>query len=99
MRESEVEAALVKRVKSLGGMCEKFSSPSKRAVPDRIVTLPFGVIIFVELKGSSYNKPTVLQARDHYKRRMLGCDVRVINSLAGVAAFPNQLEIKPHVKS
>ena len=34
--EKTIEAALVQRVKSLGGMAEKFTSPAKRSVPDRI---------------------------------------------------------------
>lgn len=43
--EKTIEAALVKRVKALGGMAEKFTSPAKRSVPDRLVTLPGGKII------------------------------------------------------
>jgi hypothetical protein len=39
MLERTIEAALVRRVKELGGLCEKFVSPGRRSVPDRIVTL------------------------------------------------------------
>lgn len=85
--EKKIEKALCKRVKELGGLCDKFTSPGKRAVPDRIVTLPGGRVIFVELKAPG-KKPTVLQSRDHARRRELGCDVRVIDSLEGVDAFP-----------
>lgn len=84
--EKTIEAALVRRVKSLGGLCEKFTSPNRRAVPDRIVTLPGGRIIFVELKAPG-RKPTALQSADHERRRALGCDVRVIDSLEAVNAF------------
>ena len=87
MLEKTIEAALVKRVKALGGMAEKFTSPNKRSVPDRIVTLPGGVIIFVELKAPG-KLPTELQQRDHDIRRALGCDVRVIDSIEGCNAFP-----------
>ena len=87
MLEKTIEAALVKRVKALGGMAEKFTSPNKRSVPDRIVTLPGGVIIFVELKAPG-KLPTELQQRDHTARRALGCDVRVIESIEGCNAFP-----------
>lgn len=89
MRESKIEAALVKRVKELGGKCEKFTSPARRAVPDRLVTLPGNIIIFVELKATG-EKPTKLQAKDHREREALGCDVRVIDSLEAVNAFPSQ---------
>lgn len=86
MLEKQIEAALVRRVKKLGGLCEKFTSPSARSVPDRIVTMPGGVIIFVELKATG-KKPTELQERDHARRRALGCDVRVINTKEDADAF------------
>lgn len=88
MLEKDIEKALVKRVKDLGGLCEKFTSPNRRAVPDRIVSLPDGVVIFVELKAPG-KKPSPLQTKDHEKRKALGCDVRVIDSLEAVDAFPN----------
>lgn len=89
MLERDIEKALVERVKELGGKCEKFTSPNNRAVPDRLVTLPGNIIIFVELKRPGA-KPTKLQLRDHKERKALGCDVRVIDSLEGVNAFPSQ---------
>lgn len=89
MRESTIENALVKRVKELGGKCEKFTSPNRRAVPDRLVTLPGNVIIFVELKAPG-KKPTKLQDKDHRERKSLGCDVRVIDSKEAANAFPRQ---------
>lgn len=82
-----MERALVRRVKALGGLCEKFVSPGRRSVPDRVVTLPGGRIIFVEVKASG-KRPTDLQARDHERRRALGCDVRVIDSVGAANAFP-----------
>jgi hypothetical protein len=84
--EKTVEQALVRRVKSLGGMCEKFTSPGRRSVPDRIVTMPDGRIIFVELKKPGA-KPTEMQMRDHAKRRAMGCDVRVIDTVEDANAF------------
>lgn len=91
MLERKIEQALVYRVKELGGTCEKFVSPGRRSVPDRIVTLPVAggpaKIIFVELKAPG-NKPTELQLRDHARRRALGCDVRVIDNMDDANAFP-----------
>ena len=84
--EKDVEAALVRRVKALGGLCEKFTSPGRRSVPDRIVTMPDGQIIFVELKRPG-GKPTDAQLKDHANRRELGCDVRVIDNLEDARAF------------
>ena len=88
MLEGDVENALVRRVKKLGGTAEKFTSPGRRSVPDRLVTLPGGTIIFVELKAPG-KKPTEKQARDHERRRKLGCDVRVIDSVEAARAFPD----------
>lgn len=86
MYERDIEAALVRRVKALGGICEKFVSPSRRAVPDRIVLLPGGRIVFVELKSPGM-RPSVAQQRDHERRRALGFDVRVIDSMESANAF------------
>lgn len=84
--EKDVEAALVKRVKALGGTAEKFTSPARRSVPDRLVTLPNGKIVFVELKAPG-KKATLKQALDHERRRVLGCDVRVIDTVEAANAF------------
>lgn len=84
--ERDVEKALVKRVKELGGTCEKFTSPGRRSVPDRLITMPGGRIIFVELKAPG-KEPTENQAKDHARRRELGCDVRVIDDLEDARAF------------
>tara|TARA_R100001198_G_scaffold1670_1_gene1162 strand:- start:1541 stop:1807 length:267 start_codon:yes stop_codon:yes gene_type:complete len=84
--EKDIENALVRKVKTLGGMCEKFTSPGRRSVPDRIITLPNGKIVFVEVKNTG-KKPTELQLRDHERRRALGCDVRVIDNMDDANAF------------
>ena len=78
--ERTVEAALVKRVKALGGTCEKFTSPGRRSVPDRIITLPGGRVVFVECKAPG-KRPTAKQYLDHVRRRDLGCNVRVIDTV------------------
>jgi hypothetical protein len=84
--EKDVEAALVRRVKALGGVCEKLTSPGRRSVPDRLVTMPGGQIIFVELKRPGA-KPTDAQLKDHERRRAMGCDVRVIDTVEDARAF------------
>ena len=86
MLEKDIERALYARVKALGGLCEKFVSPGRRSIPDRIITLPGGVIIFVEVKAPG-KKPTSLQERDHAARRRLGCRVDVIDSMEAANAF------------
>ena len=51
MLEKNIEAHLVKRVKALGGVAYKFTSPAHRGVADRVVCLPGGVVWFIELKA------------------------------------------------
>ena len=86
MRESAIEKILCARVKSLGGLCEKFASPGRRNVPDRILSFPNGKVVFVELKATG-EVPTPAQLRDHARRRAMGFDVRVIASSEAAHAF------------
>lgn len=48
--EKEIESRLVKLVKRRGGLCLKWVCPGWAGVPDRIVLLPRGRVVFVELK-------------------------------------------------
>lgn len=92
MRESLVEKYLVERVEANGGTAEKFTSPGRRNVPDRIVcfepTLWCGcpTVIFVECKATG-EKPTPAQLRDHDRRRKMGFEVYVVDSHEAVDAF------------
>jgi len=90
IKEAVIEAYLVKRIHAIGGECEKFNSMARKFVPDRIVTMPGGRIIFVELKRVG-KKPEVMQERDHQRRREMGFDVRVIDSKEGVDALVKEL--------
>ena len=71
MLEKVVEKHLVKCVQGRGGECLKWSSPSNRGVPDRIVILPGGHIGFVECKAPG-RKPSALQAFWMERLRELG---------------------------
>ena len=52
MLEKTVEKELCDRVKNeLGGWALKFISPGQNGVPDRIVLLPGGRVVFVETKA------------------------------------------------
>lgn len=62
MLEKQIEAYLVKRVKEIGGVPYKFTSPSNRGVCDRLVVLPGGAIWFVEMKRAG-GKLTPLQVK------------------------------------
>lgn len=79
MRESEIEAYLVKRVELYGGIAYKFTSPQRRNVPDRLVALPKGVLFFVECKATR-EQPSAGQLREHARLKDRGHTVLVIDS-------------------
>ncbi|WP_026342071.1 VRR-NUC domain-containing protein [Paenibacillus fonticola] len=51
MRESTLERRLVREVKKIGGDAPKWVSPGNRGVPDRIILLPNGQTVYVEMKS------------------------------------------------
>ena len=50
VKESVVETELVKRVRAIGGICEKTRVIGRRGLLDRVVVLPGNRVVFVELK-------------------------------------------------
>lgn len=50
MSERDVEAYLKKQIKIRGGRSWKWTSPGVRGVPDQLITLPNGQVVFVEVK-------------------------------------------------
>lgn len=83
MRERDIEAHLVRRVKELGGEIRKVAWPGRRGAPDRLVMLPGRRAVWVELKAPG-KEPTSQQIREHNRMRRLGELVEVIDSLEGV---------------
>jgi|HigsolmetaGSP12D_1036236.scaffolds.fasta_scaffold00074_43 hypothetical protein len=79
MRERNIETYLRDRVREVGGWAPKWTSPGNNGVPDRIVFLPGGRVVFVELKAPG-KKPTALQLHQHKRLRDLGQLVAVVDS-------------------
>ena len=79
MKENTVEMRLRKGVEAMGGLCEKFVSPGRRHVPDRLVTLPNARMHLVECKRPG-EQPRPGQVRDHKRRARLGVTVRVVST-------------------
>ena len=50
MLERDIEKQLIRPVRKLGGLCLKFVTPGFTGVPDRLILLPGGRIVFVETK-------------------------------------------------
>lgn len=90
MRERDIEKVLVDEVRKAGGRAYKFTSPGNDGVPDRIVLLPDGLAVFVELK-TEVGRLTRLQRIQCERIRDLGQKVRVLHGLQEVSEFFEEL--------
>lgn len=59
--EKDIERSLVDTVKRHGGLCLKWVCPGWSGVPDRIVLIPEGRVMFVELKRPKGGRLSELQ--------------------------------------
>jgi hypothetical protein len=85
--EKEIESKLVRLVRNRGGLCLKWVCPGWAGVPDRIILLPGGRVVFVELKrpkGGALSSRQVWWGR---KLRSLGFRPYVIWSHENLEAF------------
>lgn len=97
MKESQIESRLVRMVRERGGLCCKFVSPGNPGVPDRLVLLPGGRVVFVELKTET-GRLSSIQTWQIRELRKRGADVRVLYGLGQVQAFVEEVmrdEIHP----
>lgn len=83
--EKDIENAVCKYARDRYKMkAEKFTSPGRRAVPDRLFTVscnhPGGFMFFCEFKAPG-KKPTEKQERDHEERRRMGNKVFVVDDI------------------
>ena len=82
MREAAFENKLKRAVEKEGGLFLKWVSPGFTGVPDRIMIMPGGKVIFVEVK-----RPGVKEGRTPRQKRVasqleaLGCIVLRVSSL------------------
>ncbi len=88
MRESEIERKVSDYVKSQEGLCYKFTSPARRAVPDRMVILPGVPTFFIEFKATG-EAATPAQVREHTRLRKRGVNVYVVDDVADGIAVVN----------
>lgn len=97
MRERDIEAYLVKRVKALGGEVRKVKWIGRSKAPDRVVMLPGGwgrlSTVWVELKTPGglaafpKNAHEEAQQREHERMRDAGQTVVVLDSKEGIDAL------------
>lgn len=92
MLESRIERALVRGIKRAGGWAIKLVSPGNAGVPDRLVLLPGGLVIFVELKQDT-GRLSPLQKEMHTRLRELGMLVRTLYGMDQVHQFVEEVQL------
>jgi len=80
--EKDIEKKVCDHAKSLGCLVYKFTSPSKRSVPDRLFIMPEGKgVFFIEFKRKGV-KPTPAQEVEINKIINMGIPVYVVDDVA-----------------
>ena len=90
--EKDIEKKLVDIVRSHGGLCLKWVCPGWSGVPDRIILLPGGQVIFAEVKRPKGGKLSELQKYWGERLRSLGFPCWVIWDEKDLQSFKNMLE-------
>ena len=91
MKERDIEVLLREGVKQLGGKAYKWVSPGNAGVPDRIVVLPGGKVIFVELKQEN-GRLTRLQKAQQQTLCGMGAAVVTLRGAEDVNMYFNVLK-------
>lgn len=81
--EKAIEKYLVERVAMMGGLCLKYSNPGMQGYPDRIVMLPGGRTLWVELKSKGRKQTRIQQLRAE-ALRAVGQEVHVCDSRVAI---------------
>lgn len=87
--ERDIERKLRIMVERRGGMCLKWVCPGWSGVPDRIVLLPGGRVIFVETKRPAGGRLSALQRWWFEQLRRLGFKVVSVRNVDDI----NRLEM------
>lgn len=86
MLESNIERQFKKAVGRQGGKALKLTCPGTAGMPDRLVLLPGGRALFVELKAPG-RKLRPLQRKRFRQLRHLGFQVYKIDSVVAIKRF------------
>lgn len=92
MKESQIERWLCNQIKAMGGICDKFTSPSNPGVPDRIIVMPGGHVVFAELK-TEVGRLSGIQKWQRERYAGVGADVRLVKGMKGARELVKELEV------
>lgn len=91
LQEKDIEKYFVRRVRDAGGKAYKFVSPGNNGVPDRMVCLPGGRAVFVELKAPG-KSPRPMQIHQIGILREFGFRVEIVDSKESADKFISSLQ-------
>ena len=97
-RERDIERALVGMVKRHGGLCLKWVCPGWSGVPDRIILLPGGRVIFVETKRPKGGEVAKLQEWWGRKIKDLGFQHLFIKNKMQITELELHIESRERIK-
>lgn len=89
--EKAIERYLAERAKQIGLPCLKYSNPNMVGYPDRLVVLPAGEVIWVELKSKG-RKPSKVQQLRIAGLSEMGHTVYVIDNKADIDKLINSVK-------
>lgn len=90
MQEKFIERELVSRLKKVGVESIKFEVLGKRGMPDRIILIPGGRVVFAEVKSPG-EKLRPLQEKRKRELENLGFKVYVIDSKTEIDELVKQI--------
>ena len=90
--EKMIERYLAEKAKNIGLPCLKYSNPNMVGYPDRLLVLPDGRVIWVELKSKG-RKPTKIQQVRIAELSGMGHTVRVIDNKADIDELIKTIKI------
>ena len=85
--EKIVETELVRRVEAIGGIAEKVRVVGRRGFVDRLVVLPGGIILFVEVKRPKGWRISHHQRKHHEAYKKRGCRVVILRDVSEIDAL------------
>ena len=83
-REYTVEQLLVKSVEAIGGVAAKMTSPGRRGFPDRILFLPGGRVVVVEVKRPKGGRVSRHQMQWLHLLQGLGVEVAIVRNASDI---------------
>ena len=88
--ESHIERRMGEMVTRRGGLYYKFVSPGQPGVPDRIIVVPGGQCVFVELK-TEVGRLSNIQKWQIERMKKMGLDVRKVSGWEQARALVEEL--------